>query len=179
VSAEQIWQVRLPDGTAWIPPDSRPDNPRASWIYARSTADMFAREVGGQVVEVTPRQKEKVLDREIASVIAKPRSRPRRLGRTAQRARAAAISEHVDLSSAGRGALAVARATADTAEYEAACKKLRSALPAALWVGHDDDHWYIQVAAPIWRTSDPAGEDPAAWSRIDRDDLARILVEDA
>lgn len=179
MSAERIWQIRLPDGTAWIPPDSRADNPRASWIYARSTADMFARQLGGHVVEVTPRQKEKVLDREIASVIAKPRSRPRRLGRTEQRARAAAISEHVELSSTGRSALEVARETADAAEYEAALGKLRGTLPASLWVGYDDDHWYVQVAEPIWRTADPAGEDPAAWKRIERDELARILVEDA
>jgi hypothetical protein len=52
---ERVWQVRLPDGSAWIPSDSRPDDPRASWIYARSTADMFVRDVGGVVVEVPRR----------------------------------------------------------------------------------------------------------------------------
>ena len=178
MSAERIWQVRLPDGSIRVPPDSRP-GPRAAWIHARSTAEMFARELGGEVVEVKPRQKEKVLDEEIAAVIAKPRTKPRRLGRTERRERAHAIAEHVELSGAGRSALATARETADASEYEAALGKLTAALPAALWIGSDNDHWYVQKAEPVWIAEDPAGEDPSAWSRIERAELARILVEDA
>jgi hypothetical protein len=178
MSSERIWQVRLPDGSAWIPPDSRP-GPRASWIHARSTADMFARQLGGTVVEVVPRQKGKVLDEEIAAAIARPRSRPRRLGRTDRRARAQAIAEHVELSGAGRGALEIARETANAAEYEGALGRLTAALPAALWVGSDDDHWYVQTSEPVWSTEDPAGEDPAAWSQIERAEIVRSLVEDA
>jgi hypothetical protein len=177
---ERIWQVRLPDGSAWIPPDSRPGDPRSSWIYARSTAEMFAKEFGGKVVEIKPRQKGKVLDEEIASAIAKPRaqSRPRRLSSTDRRVRAAAIAEHVNLSGAGRAALKTARETADAAEYATALGKVATVLPASLWVGHDDDHWYVQLAEPVWITDDPAGENPSAWSRIERAELARILVED-
>lgn len=181
MSDDRIWQVRLPDGSVWIPADSRPGDPRASWIYARSTAQMFADKLDGEVVEVKPRQKEKVLDAEITSALAKPARprRPQKLGRSARRDRALAIAEHVDLPATGRAALETARETADSAEYAAAIGRLAAALPAGLWVGSDDDHWYVQAAEPIWIAADPAGEDPAAWNRIDRAELARILVEDA
>lgn len=179
-SAEKIWQVRLPDGTIWIPPDSQPGSPRASWIYARSTADMFATKLGGVVIEVSRHQHGKVLDREIGEVLAKPqpRKRPRKLGHTDRRERAQALAEYVPLSTAGRGALETARATADAAEYDASIRKLTAALPSALWVGNDNDHWYVQEAQPVWIADDPAGEDPANWNRIESIELARILVED-
>jgi hypothetical protein len=181
--AERIWQVRLPDGSMAIPADSRPDNPRASWIYARSTADMFAKDLGGTVVEVTRQQKAKLLDREIDAVIAKPKARPhlRRLGKISGAARAAAILDYVALSGDGRAALEVARATADMIEYKKMLHRLGVALPASLWVGNArrNDDWFVQSAEPVWSTDDPDGEDPAAWKQIPRDEIARILVEDA
>jgi hypothetical protein len=48
VKDDPIWQVKMPDGSVWIPADSRPGDPRASWIYARSTAQMFADKLGGE-----------------------------------------------------------------------------------------------------------------------------------
>lgn len=73
-SNEQIWQVKLPDGSIWVPEDAHPDDPRRSWIYSRFAADMFAREVGGKVVEVSRHQKERLLDQEIATTLT-PRQR--------------------------------------------------------------------------------------------------------
>ena len=196
MSEERVWQVRLPDGTAWIAEDSRPGDPRASWIYARATADMFARQLGGTVVEVTRRQKDKLLDQEIASVLAEPKAtakptkvtpakiakmRSRPLAPTAQRAIAVAILENVPLTYAARSAVDTARETADDAEYKAALRTLSAGLPASLWVGYDGrrDQGFAQTAEPVWITDDPQGEDPGQWRQIDRDATARLLVEGA
>ena len=46
-----VWEVVLADGSTWTPADSRP-GPTASHIYARSTADAFAAELGGTVRQV-------------------------------------------------------------------------------------------------------------------------------
>lgn len=192
MSVERIWQVRLPDGSAWIPLDSRPDDPRASWIYARSTADTFARDVGGTVVEVTRQQQGKLLDREIAETLAKPpqkstsrvpsKPRSRRpFGRSVRRVIAAAIPEYVELSGPGRAALETARETADNTEYVDALRRLSAALPATLWVGYDPakDRGFTQLAEPVWIAEDPqGGEDPAQWRQVARDEIARMLVED-
>ena len=191
MSEERVWQVRLPDGTAWIAEDSRPGDPRASWIYARSTADMFARQLGGTVVEVTRRQKEKLLDQEIASVLAEPKApskatkitktRSRPFSRAAQRAIATATLESVPLNHAARSAIDTARETANDGEYKAALRTLKGGLPATLWVGYDPDKDFAMVnqVAPIWINEDPEGEDPRHWMQIDRDEIARILVEGA
>jgi hypothetical protein len=154
---------------------------------------MFARQLGGTVVEVTRRQKEKLLDQEIASVLAEPpkptkvtptkiakmRSRP--LGQTARRAIAIAILENVPLNFAARSAFNTARETAADAEYKAALRTLSAGLPAALWVGYDGhrDQGFAQTAEPIWATDDPQGEDPGQWRQIDRDAITRLLVEGA
>jgi len=195
VSDERIWQIRLPDGSMWIAEDSRPDNPRASWIYARATADMFAREVGGTVVEVTRRQKEKLLDQEIASALAEPKPTPkttkapkapkmrtRPFARAAQRAIRTAILESVPLNHAARSAVDTARdEDTDDAEHNAALRTLKAGLPATLWIGHDPDEDFAMAntVAPIWIDEDPQGEDPRHWMQIERDEIARILVEDA
>jgi hypothetical protein len=50
--SEKIYQVLRPDGTFYIPEDARPGDPHASWIYTRYVADLFARDVGGTVVEL-------------------------------------------------------------------------------------------------------------------------------
>jgi len=195
VSDERIWQIRLPDGSMWIAEDSRPDNPRASWIYARSTADMFAREVGGTVVEVTRRQKEKLLDQEIASALNEPKpaqktpkaaktpkTRTRPFPRAAQRAIRKAILENVPLKHAARSAVDTARdEAADDAEHSAALRTLKAGLPATLWIGYDPDKDFAMVntVAPVWVNEDPQGEDPRHWMQIERDEIARILVEAA
>jgi hypothetical protein len=190
VSDERIWQVRLPDGSAWIAPDSSPDNPRASWIYARSTADMFAHQLGGTVVEVTRRQKENLLDQEIAVALAEPKTpsktkvpkkRTRPFGRAARRAIKTAILESVPLNYAARSAVDTARETAADAEYKAALRTLNAALPATLWIGYDArrDRGLAQAVEPVWIVDDPQGEDPGQWRQIERDEIARILVEDA
>jgi hypothetical protein len=188
VSEERVWQVRLPDGSVWIPEDSRSDDPRASWIYARSTADMFARDVGGTVVEVTRQQKEKLLDAEIASALAKPKAsskapktRSRPFGRAAQRAIAAAILENVPLNPHVRSAIDTARETADDVEYKAAIRTLTAGLPVTLWVGYEAnrDRGLAQAIEPVWIAADPQGEDPKQWRQIDRDEIVRIVVEGA
>ena len=192
MSDERIWQIRLPDGSVWIAEDSRPDNPRASWIYSRSTADMFAREVGGTVVEVTRRQKEKILDQEIASALNEPKPAPktpktpktrtRPFTRAARRAIRTAILENVPLNHAARAAVDTARdEDTDDAEYNVALRTLKSGLPATLWVGYDPDKDFAMAntVAPVWVNEDPQGEDPRHWMQIERDDIARILVEDA
>ncbi len=183
MSDERIWQVILPDGSAWIAPDSYPDNPRASWIYARATADMFARQLNGEVVEVTRRQKEKLLDKEIATTLAKPRSKPlkpRPLARADRAAIAEAVIEHGDVSKAGRTALKIARETEDQATYKTAIATLAATLPATLWVGRlERDRWGVQEVEPVWSTEDPDhGEDRSAWRQIERDAIALMLVED-
>ena len=115
---DRIWQVKLPDGSMYVDIDARPNNPRASWIYARSTADEIAKRIGGTVIEVTRTQQERVLDREIATAPTgptKPRStkaRTRSFGRTAKRAIATAILESVPLNYHARAALDTARETA-------------------------------------------------------------------
>ena len=188
MSNESIWQVRLSDGTVWIPADSKPDDPRRSWIYARSTADMFAHKVGGTVVEVTRRQKESLLDKEIAFALNEPKASPkakavkirtRPFGRAAQREIATAILENVSLNNAARSAFDTAREAAGDAEYKAALRTLKVGLPATLWVGYDPDKDFAMVntVAPMWTSEDPAGEDPRHWMQIDRDAIARILVE--
>ena len=190
MSDERIWQVRLPDGSVWVAEDSRPDNPRASWIYARSTADMFAREVGGTVVEVTRKQQGTLLDQEIDSALAEPKpasktkatkTRTRPFGRAAKRAIAAALLENIPLNYAARSAIDTARETADDVEYKAALRTLKAGLPAALWIGYDAhrDRGFAQAAEPVWIADDPQGEDPGQWRLIERDEIASILVEGA
>ena len=189
MSEPRVWQVRLPDGSVWIPEDSRPGDPRASWIYARSTADDFARKVGGRVVAVTRRQKDKLLDQEIASALGdpaplkskSPRTRTRAFSRTARRAIGEAVLASVPLPPSARSALGVARETADAAEYRSALGALAAALPPGLWATYDDrrDAALVQIAEPVWATDDPQGEDPAKWQRIAREDVAQMLVEDA
>jgi hypothetical protein len=185
-SEEKIWQVRLPDGSIYVAVDSQPGSARAGWIYARSTADAVAKELGGEVVEVTRRQHEKALDREIDTALAKaPRSktktRTRSFGRAARRAIAAAILESVPLNHRARSAIDTARETADTIAYKAALRALEAGLPTTLWVGYDADRdqGFAQQAEPIWMAVDPAGEDPAAWKQLERPEIARMLVEDA
>ena len=183
---ERVWQVQLPDGTTWVPDDARPGDPRASWIYARSTADMFAEKLGGKVVEVTRRQKEKLLDEEITTALSKPIGRPRAakvrpLGRAAKRAIATAILENVAMNYQSRNAIVTAREAGDDGTYKRALRTLEAGLPAALWVGYDADtlRGFAQEAEPVWNTEDPQGEDPKAWRQIDRDAIAMLLVEDA
>ena len=147
MSDDRIWQVLLPDGTVWIPEDARPDDPRQSWIYSRSIADLFAREVSGEVVEVSSRQKEKLLDQEIATVLAEqkpktkaakaPKTRTRPFARSARRALATAILENVPLNYATRAAIDTARETADDSVHRAALRTLKAGLPATLWIGYD------------------------------------------
>jgi hypothetical protein len=185
---ERVWQVRLPNGSAWIAPDSRPDDPRASWIYARSTADMFAEQLGGTVVEVARRQKESILDKEIAFALNEPKpppktktpkTRARPFGHAARRAIATAILENVPLNNAARSAVDTARETANDGEYKAALRTLKAALPTALWVGHDvrRDQGLVQSAEPVWITDDPDGEDPKHWREIALDEIVALLVE--
>jgi hypothetical protein len=186
VSEDRIWQVRLPDGAIWIPEDAFP-GPRAGWIYARSTAETFAKKLGGTVEEVTRRQQDKLLEREIATVLAEPKpltpnkTRTRPFNRTARKAIAAAILENVSLSHQSRSALDTARETTDDAIYKTALRTLEAGLPVTLWIGYDadDDQGFAQEAVPIWITEDSAGEDPAAWRQIERAEIARSLVEDA
>lgn len=184
MSDDRVWQVRLPTGAIWIPPDSRPADPRASWIYARSTADMFARELGGEVVEVSRRQKEKLLDQEIAVVLAAPApkpkpAKPRPFGHTARRAVATAILENVPLSFAARSALDTARETTDDVTYKGALRALKGGLPATLWVGYDTrrDRGMTQTTEPVWISADPQGEDPKQWRQIALDEIVSLLVE--
>lgn len=191
MSNESIWQVRLSDGTVWIPADSKPDDPRRSWIYSRSTADMFARDVGGTVIEVTRRQKESVLDKEIAFALNEPKPTPkskppklrtRPFSRAALRKIAIAILEYVPLNNAARSAVDTARDPADDVAYKSALRTLKTGLPATLWIGYDPDEDYAmaKAVAQIWIDEDPeGGEDPRHWMQIDRDEIARILVEDA
>ena len=188
MSEERIWQIRLPDGSVWIAEDSRSDDPRRSWIYSRSIADMFAEKLGGTVVEVTRRQKESLLDKEIAFALNEPKASPkaktvkirtRPFGRAAQRAIATAILENVPLNNAARSALDTAREAAGDAEYKAALRTLKVGLPATLWVGYDPDKDFAMVntVAPMWTSEDPAGEDPRHWMQVERDEIARLLVE--
>jgi hypothetical protein len=130
------------------------------------------------------------LNREIAAALAEPkppskpkppRTRTRPFGRAARREIAAAILENVPLNYTARSAVDTARETADNAEYAAALRAIQAGLPATLWIGYDAhrDRGFAQAAEPIWTAEDPAGEDPAAWSQIGRDEIARMLVEDA
>lgn len=193
MSSDHIWQVKLPDGSVHVDIDARPDNPRASWIYARSTADEVAGSVGGVVVEVTRKQQEKLLDQEIASTLAKPlkdkstktpkptKARTRPFSRSALRAIAIAILESIPLNYAARSAIDTAREPADDNEYNAAIRKFQPALPATLWIGHDpkSDQAFVQTAEPVWIAEDPDGESPGQWRQIERDEIVRILVEGA
>ena len=188
MSDDKIWQVRLPDGTVDIGDDARSDDPRRSWIYARSTADSLAERVGGTVVEVTKRQKEAVLDKEIAFALNEPKptqkAKPQKLrtrpfARDVQRKIATAIREYVPLNHAARSAIDTAHEADDNAAYNAALRTLKAGLPATLWVGYDPDEDYaaVNTVAPMWVSEDPAGEDPRHWMQIERDEIARILVE--
>ena len=191
MSEDRIWQVRLPDGSVWIAEDSSPDDPRRSWIYSRSTADMFANEVGGTVIEVTRRQKESVLDKEIAFALNEPKPTPktkapktrtRSFSRAARRTIATAILENVPLNLAARSAVDTARdEDTEDAAHNAAMRTLKAGLPATLWVGYDPDKHFAMAntVAPVWIDEDPQGEDPRHWMQIERDEIARILVEDA
>lgn len=187
---ERIWQVRMPDGSFHVPVDAIPDNPRASWIYARSTAESVAKEFGGTVVEVTRQQQGKLLDQEIASALTTPKAatpkapqtpklRTRPFGHTARRSIATVILESVPLNYAARSAVDAARETANEAEYKRLLRTLQAALPAVLWIGYDAkrDRAMVQEAEPIWITADPDGENPGEWRQIDRDETARMLVE--
>lgn len=188
MSDEKIWQVRLPDGTVMIGDDARPDDPRRSWIYSRSIADMFADKVGGTVIEVTRRQKESVLDKEIAFALNEPKSttkpvpktRTRPFARGARRAIAAAIRESVPLNNAARSALDTAREAEDDAAYKAALRTLTAGLPVTLWIGYDPDEDFaaVNTVAPVWTDEDPSGEDPRHWMQVERAEIARMLVED-
>lgn len=186
MSDERVWQVRLPDGSVWVPEDSRPDDPRRSWIYSRSIANMFARNVGGEIVEVARRQKEKLLDQEIASALAEPKpktkaakTRTRPFARTARRALATAILEGVPLSYAARSAIDTARETVNDGEHKAALRTLKAGLPATLWIGYDPTRarGFAQAAEPVWNTDDPQGEDPGQWRQIALDEIVSLLVE--
>jgi hypothetical protein len=189
---QRVWQVRLPDGSVWVPDDAIPGNARASWIYARSTADMFARDLGGAVVELTARQRDKVLDQEIATALAetkpaikppkKIKTRARPFSRDVQRKIAAAILEEIPLNHAARAAVDTAQETDDDAEHAKALRMLKAGLPETLWVGYDTDakhrHAMVQTAMPMWTDEDPeGGENPAHWMQIDREEAARILTE--
>jgi len=158
---------------------------------------MFAREVGGTVVEVTRRQKDKLLDKEIAFALNEPKSaqktkipktlktRTRPFARAARRAIATAILEYVPLNYAARSAVDNAREAADDAEYNATLRALKAGLPATLWIGYapatplNKEHALVNAVAPIWIGEDPEGEDPQHWMQIERDEIARLLVEDA
>jgi len=147
---------------------------------------MFADTLGGTVVEVTRRQKEKLLDTEIASALAEskraPKTRTRAFGKAARHAIATAILENVPLNHAARSAVDTAHETADDAEYKVALRKLQAGLPAALWVGYDDDRdlAFAQTTEPLWVADNPEeGEDPKLWRQIERAEIARMLVEDA
>jgi len=189
VSEERVWQVKLPDGSVWIAEDSRSDDPRRSWIYSRSIADMSAEKLGGTVVEVTRRQKESLLDKEIAFALNEPKPAPktkapktrtRPFARATQRAIATAILESVPLNHAARSAVDAARdEETEDAEHNAALRALKAGLPATLWVGYDPDKHFAMAntVAQVWIDEDPQGEDPRHWMQIERDEIARILVE--
>jgi hypothetical protein len=153
---------------------------------------MLARDVGGTVVEVTRRQKENLLDKEIAFALNEPKPAPkpktpktraRPFGRAAQRAIATAILESVSLNHAARSAVDTARdEAADDAKYNAALRTLKAGLPATLWIGYDpgEDFAMVNTVAPMWIDEDPeGGEDPRHWMQIERDEIVRILVEGA
>jgi len=188
---EKIWQVKLPDGTVYVPIDARSDNPRRSWIYARSTAVDLADRVGGTVAEVTQRQKEAVLDKEIAFALNEPKPtlkpkppklRTRPFSRDALRKIRTALLENVGLNNASYRSIDTARDAATDAEYKAALRTLKTGLPETLWIGYDPDEDFaaVNTVAPMWTSEDPeGGEDPRHWMQIDRDEIARILVEDA
>lgn len=193
MSDEKIWQVRLADGSTYVPGDSKPDDPRRSWIYSRYVADMFARDAGGTVVEVTRREKEKLLDQEISAALKTPtgakagsktaktpKTRSRPFAREARRKIADAILESVPLNVNVRAAVDAARDADTDADYNAAVRKLKTGLPETLWIGYDPDEDFAaaNTAAPMWVDEDPQGEDPRHWMQVDRDAVVKILVED-
>ena len=196
MSDEKIWQVRLADGSVYVPRDSKPDDPRRAWIYSRFVADMFARDAGGTVVEVTRREKEKLLDQEISSALSKPtgpsvaaktkakakapKTRARPFSREARRKIADAILESVPLNANVRAAVDAAREADTDADYNAAVRKLKTGLPEVLWIGYDPDADFAAAStvAPVWVEEDAQGEDPRHWMQIDRDAVVKILVED-
>ena len=186
---EKIWQVRLPDGTVHIDADAHSDDPRRSWVYARATAAAVADRVGGTVVEVTKRQKESVLDKEIAFALNEPKPtlkakpaklRTRPFSRTAQRKIATAIRENVALNHAAYSAIGTAQEADNDATYKAALRTLTAGLPETLWIGYDPDEdlALANTVMPMWTSEDPeGGEDPKHWMQIERDEIARLLVE--
>lgn len=146
---------------------------------------MFARNVGGAVVEVSRHQKKKLLEQEIASALAEPRqktraakTRARPFARAARQALAAAILESVPLTYAARSALDTARETADEGEHKTALSVLKTGLPATLWIGYDprNSRGFAQEAEPVWNTDDPQGEDPRQWRQIVLDEIVSLLV---
>jgi hypothetical protein len=149
---------------------------------------MFAEKLGGTVVEVTRRQKEKLLDKEIAFALNEPKPAPkpktpktrtRPFARAARRALATAILESVALNYAARSAIDTARETADEGEHKAALRTLKAGLPVTLWIGYDPEHTrgFAQAAEPAWNTDDPQGEDPGQWRQIALDEIVSLLVE--
>lgn len=165
---------------------------------------MGARQLGGTVVEVTRQQKEKLLDKEIHVALNAPKpakktkapktrkTRTRPFARDARRAIATAILEEVPLTYAARSAVDTARETSDDTKHNAALRTLKAGLPATLWIGYEPPSAAMHLPAgmtqgrgmamqvePIWSDADPDGEDPGHWMQIARDEIARILVDDA
>lgn len=149
---------------------------------------MFADALGGRVAEVTPRQKEKVLDVEIATALAAPsaprstktvKTRKRPFSQSARKAIAAAVLEYVPFNYPARSAIDTARETDDDGEYRRALKTLQAALPDVLWVGYEPAKKLalINTVEPIWITDDPQGDDSALWRQIPREEIAQLLVE--
>lgn len=175
MSDEQIWQVRLPDGSVYIPVDARPDTPRRSWIYSRSIADIIARDEGGTVVEVSRHQQKKLLDQEIESALVESRktravkTRPRSFLRAARKALATTILENVPLTYHTRAAVDTAREAVDEGEYNRAIGALKRGLPTTLWIGYDprSARGFVQEGEPLWNTDSPQGEDPGKWRQAD------------
>lgn len=149
---------------------------------------MEARRLGGTVVEVSRRQKENLLDKEIAFALNEPKPAPKKMPKTrtrpfglaARRAIAKAILEYVPLNYAARSALDTTGASLSVIS-KAAQRTLKAGLPDTLWIGYDPNKKFAMAntVAPIWIAEDPQGEDPRNWMQIERDEIARILVDDA
>lgn len=48
-NTDTVYQVRLADGSLYVPDDARPDDPRRAHIRSRFVAELFARDFGGTV----------------------------------------------------------------------------------------------------------------------------------
>jgi hypothetical protein len=144
---------------------------------------MFARDVGGAVVEVTRRQKDKLLDQEIASALTEPKTKTKTktktkaFNRSARRALATAILENVPLNAAARAAIDTARETADANEHKRALRTLKAGLPATLWISYDPKsaRGHAQTIKPVW--NDPQGDDSGLWRQIALEEIVSLLVE--